>query len=196
MSEQINLRGLNGPAAMDSQKWLWKSMMAVMLADQQSLGDTWEDAFDAEKTFDVSLTIDGVEVPFTRLVERLQEGFDFAVSDAIRNHLPEWMTAMEHRLFGTIQNFAQSVASEGKHVHFWVVLNPFGSIPDDETVSQGDCVLGPSLDDILFECSLVEFANQVRGGLNEDEIAGVYAYEREEEAEAHAKQLLERCNES
>ena len=43
---------------------------------------------------------------------------------------------------------------------------------------------GSTLEDILFPCTFSRLMNQVRGGLNEDEIVGIYADEDEARAEA------------
>jgi hypothetical protein len=45
-----------------------------------------------------------------------------------------------------------------------------------------------TIGDICFRCNFRQFALQVRGGLNEDSIAGIYADEAI--AEAEAKRLL------
>jgi hypothetical protein len=58
---------------------------------------------------------------------------------------------------------------------FWVVTTP-------TTVS--------TVGDICFSCTFEQFALQVRGGLHEENIVGMYA--DEEEATATAKRLLAR----
>ena len=49
---------------------------------------------------------------------------------------------------------------QGLPAHFWVVTTP--------TPLSG-------LGDICFRCDFAQFALQVRGGLNENEIVGIYA---------------------
>jgi hypothetical protein len=62
---------------------------------------------------------------------------------------------------------------EGMPDKFWLVLKP-------SPVSQ--------LDDICFACTFERLMNQARGGLQEDEIAGIYA--NETEARKTAARLL------
>jgi hypothetical protein len=60
---------------------------------------------------------------------------------------------------------------QGLPAHFWVVTTP--------TPLSG-------LGDICFQCDFTQFALQVRGGLNENEIVGIYADQQAATQEAEA----------
>ena len=60
---------------------------------------------------------------------------------------------------------------QGLPDHFWVVTTP-------TPVSD--------LGDICFQCDFAQFALQVRGGLNENEIVGIYADQQAATQEAEA----------
>ena len=63
---------------------------------------------------------------------------------------------------------------EGIPERFWIVTNP---TQDSE------------LDDCCFDCSFKKFALQIRGGLEIEEIVGIFA--DEEDAKATASKLIE-----
>ncbi len=63
---------------------------------------------------------------------------------------------------------------QGLPDHFWVVTTP--------TPLSG-------LGDICFQCDFTQFALQVRGGLNENEIVGIYA--DQQAATLEAEHLLQ-----
>ena len=70
---------------------------------------------------------------------------------------------------------------QGLPAHCWVVTTP--------TPLSG-------LGDICFRCDFVQFALQVRGGLNENEIVGIYADQQAaiQEAEALLQAISQKGN--
>jgi hypothetical protein len=65
----------------------------------------------------------------------------------------------------------ENMKIQGLPDHFWVVTTP-------TPVSD--------LGDICFQCDFAQFARQVRGGLNENEIVGIYAEQQAATQEAEA----------
>jgi hypothetical protein len=65
----------------------------------------------------------------------------------------------------------ENMKIQGLPDHFWVVTTP--------TPVSG-------LGDICFQCDFAQFALQVRGGLNENEIVGIYADQQAAVQEAEA----------